>query len=114
MSDTFSADTKAIGGAVVAAGAGGTIAALTGLLAGSYYRVRVVAGMSGTIDTTNVQNLRLTSGGATVFTPLPSVALAFPMEFDLHVPSTDLTLIAIGAFAASSIVSAAIMATRLG
>lgn len=115
MSDTFSADSKSASGALSAPGAGVTVAAITGLQANADYRVVIHTSMSGTIDTTNIQNLRLTSGGATLLDHIPSVAGVLPTVIDaLHVPSTDLTLIAVGAFGAASIIAASIVATRVG
>lgn len=115
MSDTFSADSKVSGGAVTAPGAGATIAAVTGLQAGSNYRVVLNIDMTGTVDVTNIQNLKLTSGGANVVPILPSVAGMFPIIIDnLHVPAADLTLVAIAAFGAASILSCTLVATRVG
>jgi hypothetical protein len=118
MSDTVSADTKVGSGAATAPAAGATVAAVTGLSPGSRYRLRIALFMGGTVDTTNIQNLILTSGGATIISNLPSVAGLDPIEIDQLTPqgvATDFT-VKVGAanFAAASIIAAVITATRIG
>lgn len=117
MSDTYSADSKVAGGASVAPAAGAVIAAATGLMSGARYKVTVNTDMSGTIDTVNVANLLLQSGGVTIAT-LPSVAGMDPIIIDqltLASGATDFTVkVGAAAFGAASIIAAVVSATRIG
>lgn len=118
MSDTFSADTKMGAGASTAPAAAATVAAVTGLMAGARYKVRIVLFMGGTIDTTNIQNLILTSGGVTLLPNIPSVSALDPIEIEgltTAAGATDFT-VKVGAapFGAASIIAAVITATRIG
>lgn len=118
MSDTISADTKVGSGASTAPVAGATVAAVTGLMANARYRLRVVLFMGGTVDIANIQNLILTSGGATLAPTLPSVAGLDAIEIDqlsTAAAATDFT-VKVGAanFGAASIIGAVITATRIG
>lgn len=124
MPDNYSADSLVASGSAAAPGAGGTVVTLAlptltmtglpGITPDPQYRVTIITGQEGTVDTANEANLRLTHGSTVVGT-FPSGGQTKQIDLPRVTPGADndLTLKAVNAFGVSSIVNATIVATRI-